>query len=155
MLVLLMGEVGTAWPAHAVSLPDTAWEKVQETPLSHAAFPVQQPPKFTQPSPTYSPEGEWPYTTFITVSQQLDVVDTVPVVATDSSGGVHVAWWGTYISIGAPDNVVRDIFYAKKQGETFTEPVTITVPADYYSGDATMAVDKDEYAHIAFRRSAN
>ncbi|MFQ5729497.1 MAG: WD40/YVTN/BNR-like repeat-containing protein, partial [Waddliaceae bacterium] len=79
-------------------------------------------------------------------------LDTVPTIAVDSLGNVHVAWWGTYASSASPDGITTDAFYSRIVDETFERPLRIVVPTGYYSIDVSLAVDKDGYAHIAFRR---
>jgi hypothetical protein len=94
-----------------------------------------------------------PYTSFVNVSNNPNVVDTLPSVDSDLFSHMHVAWMGTHTSAGAPDGVSTDVFYSKGENTTFTVPISIPVTTGYYSKDVTIAADKDGYAHIAFKRS--
>jgi len=96
-----------------------------------------------------------PYSNFIKVSRDSDILNTLPVVAADPFGRAHVAWWGTHFSAGAPDNVSTDVFYSAGPLPSFTTPISITVPTDWYSKDTVIAADKDGFVHIAFRRAAD
>lgn len=93
----------------------------------------------------------------LNISNDPDVISTLPSIAVDSEGHVHVAFWGTYDSTGAPDGVTTDVFYLNNKSGDFGAPVKIKVPSGfgYYSKDLTLAVDNEGYAHIAFRRSAD
>jgi hypothetical protein len=94
-----------------------------------------------------------PYASFVNVSRNPDILDTLPVIDTDPFGHVHIAWWGTHVSSGAPDGVATDVFYSHGVNQTFSVPISIPITTGYYSKDTTLAVDKDGYAHVAFRRS--
>jgi len=78
-----------------------------------------------------------PYTSFVNVSGNPDILDTLPMVDTDPFGHVHIAWWGTHISPGAPDGVATDVFYSHGVNQTFSVPISIPIATGYYSKDTT------------------
>ncbi len=82
-----------------------------------------------------------------------DVIDTLPTLAVDRCGHVHVAFLRAYAQEGAPDGVAFDIFYMDNVSGSFSAPVKIAVPTGYYSHGVTMAVDGNDVVHVAFRRS--
>lgn len=89
----------------------------------------------------------------ITASQYQ--IDTVPTMALDSNGALHIAWWGTYADTSAPDGVVTDVHYTSNQTGSFAPPTRITVPHDYFSIWVSIATDSDNFVHLAFIRQDN
>ena len=89
----------------------------------------------------------------VAVTASPDFIDTLPTLAVDRCGNVHIAYLGSYVKEGAPDGVARDVFYTNNLGGVFSAPVKVEVPTGWYSHGATLAVDPEGVAHIAFRRA--
>jgi PKD repeat protein len=89
------------------------------------------------------------------VSKHPEMVNTVPTIALDKEGNVHIAYLGTFVSPGAPDNVATDVFYTNNIGGDFIEPIQISVPTGFYSRDVSIATDGEGNAHVVFRRSTD
>ena len=95
------------------------------------------------------------FDSLVNVSNNPDGYETEPAIAVDQNNHVHIAWTGAYYCPEAPDSVAFDIFYTNNTGRSFSPPVQISVPTDWYSRHPTIAVDGAGNAHIAFRRSEN
>jgi photosystem II stability/assembly factor-like uncharacterized protein len=79
-------------------------------------------------------------------------LDTVPSIAVDHEGDAHVVWWGTYYSIEYGD-IVTDAFYMNNKSGTFGDPVRIVLPSEGNVRGTSLAVDSQNYAHIALFRT--
>ncbi len=89
----------------------------------------------------------------LNVSRSRTRTDTLAAIAVDPNNKVHIAWNAFYPKTGAPDGVAADIYYTTNVSGKFSAPVRISVPAGWYSRDASIAVDAKGHAHIVFRRS--
>ena len=89
----------------------------------------------------------------VNISQKSGDIETEPYIAVDQDNRVHIVWSRFYAKQGAPDGVASDICYSNNVAGSFSTPVTIVVPAGWYSRRAAICVDSDGYAHIVFRRS--
>jgi hypothetical protein len=87
------------------------------------------------------------------ISQNPDMINTLPTLALDQEGNVHTAYLGGFFSPGAPDSLEIDIFYTNNVGGDFKPPMQISVPTDFYSKDVSIAADNQGNAHLVFRRS--
>ena len=89
------------------------------------------------------------------VTNSIFQMDAMPTLAVDSSGGVHIAWEGTFGTEDAPEGYMTDIFYSHNTSGSFIVPQHIELPTGYASIDVTLAADADGYAHIATRRGVD
>jgi len=114
------------------------WFQVDSTNRGHLVYPHQ--------GDLYYRTGDvtLPLPVISEVAQSPSTIDTLPVLALDHEGKVHIAYMGTYESPGAPDGVTTDVFYTHNSAGSFTEPVLVQVPegsGGFYSKHLSLAVD--------------
>lgn len=149
----------SAEPSRTVALETGAPTLEPGTP---AASPtLELPPALTMPSPYFPPAGaalpralrlqalEGGYPPARGWSWQYQISDTPalsdwPAVATDPSGGVHVAWVDGEIGD-------REIYYATNSLGVWSTPVNVSNTPGLDSTSADLAVDDDGFAHIVWQ----
>ena len=98
----------------------------------------------------------------INMSNNPEIIDLRPEIAIDSDEYIHAVWQGLYFQSGAPDNIVSDIFYSNNRSGQFSIPKMIQAIGEdiehpeaepkYYSKFPSIAIDRDNNAHIIFTR---
>ena len=86
------------------------------------------------------------------ITNSIYQLDTVPEMAVDSTGAVHIAWWGSYADNSAPDGIRTDVHYTNNQSGSFELPIRVDVPHDYFSLNVSIVNDPDNFTHLAFVR---
>lgn len=96
-----------------------------------------------------------PKSSLVNLSNNPFFLDTIPSVAVDSSGTVHVVWWGTHLDPNSPDGVSTDVTYSRKVAGEFEQPIIIPVESGFYSKDIALTVEPNGRVHIVFRRAVD
>jgi len=91
----------------------------------------------------------------VNVSNSPATIETLPAIAVDHGGKVHIAYQSFFLQAGAPDSVASEIAYVTNAGGSWSAPVKIPVGVAYYSRDPDIAVDRHGTAHVVFRRSTD
>lgn len=136
------GGINDAIPAH--------WFQVDSANRGHLVYPDEGDLYYR------TADVNLPLPIPASVAQSPEVIDTLPVLALDCLGKVHIAYMGTYASPGAPDGVTTDVFYTHNVAGVFSAPVLVPAPdgsAGFYSKDLWLAMDGQGKAHITFIRT--